>query len=326
MFRKLILVSILIAIPVTASDPWRYIDPESKFIMGLHWLQIANSPAGLQIKQQLHEALPLPLINGLNFLSSVDTVILASSGLPPGGVSGQPPVLIVVSGQFDLAKVRQAVNRKSRRVVVQNTEIYTANKKGSGQMAVALLSSDTLLLGDLPTLIGTLGALPMGRGLTIARARELDDTNEFWIVSSISPASMMTTSPVPSLLPLQDLRGIELGLSLRDGFSLDFELELVSADAAQKALSQLEKTVRLAAKEKSRPEMAGIDRHMKFGREGERIRMTFNFSAVELEKRLRSFRANRPSRPSKYVANSPEAAKPADPNAKPVIWNLDPVQ
>jgi hypothetical protein len=320
--RALLLCFLLPVLTAAADDPWRYLDADSKLVMGVQWRRIAESPAGVQFRQQLSEAAPLPRLGGMSFLNGVDRVLVASTG-PAESRAAAPPVLIVVSGQFDLAKIRASVSRKSRRAVVQGVEIFASPERGSGEPGIALVSSETLLLGDLPTLVRTLGAPGSRASTLLVRARELDQVNEFWLVSSVPPASVTDGNlPVPVPLPLDQIRSIEMGLAVQSGFSLDLAMDLGTPDAARQIKAGIEKTLRLAAKEKSRPDMAGLDRHMKVAADGGQVRVRIEIDAVELDRRMRAYQATR-RRPGPAVAVSaaPEPVRPVI--SKPKIWNLD---
>ena len=319
MFTRAVLLSAtLLAIPAAASDdPWRFVDPGSRMVMGVKWRAIQESPAGTRFRREIRESLPMSALPGMSFLSGIDRILVASAG--------QPSMTVVLAGEFDLAKVRASVSKRSRRAMVQNVEIFESTEKGSGRMALALVSTEILLLGDTASLVRAVGA-PAGRdSLVLARARRMDEHNDFWILSTVAPAEVGADNlPVP--LPMRDVRGLEMGLAVTDGVGMELSMQMASAEAAKKAKSEFEKTIKLAGKEKNRPDLAGLDRHMSLTAEREYVRMSFQIDAAQLEQRMQAYNRTRVSQPQpqQQAQAQPPALPPRPTNGKPVIWNADP--
>ncbi len=321
-----LLLAVSVGLPA-AEDPWRFVDPGSKLIMGIRMRRILDSPIGQQMRQQMRDAMPaaIPFLPGgaSSLLSNIDTVLLASPGPAANKPGSQPPTLIVVTGQFDLAKLRSGIHQKTRRAVVQNVEIFESPGKGPDRMAIALVNPELLLLGDTASVVRVIGSTaPMG-STALMRARQMDQDYDFWMMSSIPPDSL-AQSPVPLPLPSAHVEGVEFGIQFTQDVGMEMSLQMASAEEAEKARAQLAKTIHLAGKDRNNPQWAGAEKYFKMGTEGNTLSLTFRITAADLEKRIATSQARRKAAPAATPAAVVPAPRPL--NSKPVIWNADPGQ
>lgn len=317
------LSSLLLATEEMA-DPWRYIDPGAKVIVGVQWRKLFDSPAGRHFRQQFEEGLALPGLPGAEILNGIDTVLFSSPGATSaviGKAPAQPSILIAVSGDFDLTAIRSAVNKRSKRAVVQGIELF----EGGSKMSLALVSPGMLLLGDTPNIVRAIGATRVRQSLMLTRAHELHERNDFWAVTSIPPTEAAGLS-LPLPVSLDDARTLEFGLNVSEGIGFDLNLQMRSTDAARKLRAELTKTLQLAAKDKGLPsDLAGLDKYLKLSADREFVRMAFRLDAAGLEKRLAAYDIrSRAQRAHALAAPTPPPVAAPPVNAKPVIWNLDP--
>ncbi len=307
---------------VGADDPWHYIDPGSKFILGVQWHAIQESPMGVQFRGRVNEAMAgIPQFPGMGFLANVDDILVASPGLPEGGKSGtQAPTLIVISGRFDLVQVRGMMNKKSRRAVVQNIEIFESPDRSGPRMSIALVSESTLLVGDTPTIVRALAVQPSTATTLLLKAKQMQEDYQFWVVSSVSPEDVMGTNVMPLPMPAADIRGIDMGMSFTTGLDVELAMRFAATESVHKMKSQLAKTLQLAGKDRNNPEWFNLDKAIKLSAESDTLRVVVHFDSADLEQRMRAYQARRKAQ-APTVA---EVAPTRPTNSKPVIWNADP--
>lgn len=314
--HRLFLVFLSFACVCSAQDPWRYVDPASKIILGIRWKKLFESKLGAGLRDKLEEGLALPQMPGLDGFGGIDTVLFCSAG--------KAPALLVVSGTFDLDRIRKAVGPRAKRASVQSIDVFGASEKSGSRTSIALVNSQTLLVGDLALVVRALGAQPGRSSLLVTRAHQLDEHNEFWVVTSMPPKDAQGAAlPIP--FPIDEVKTMEMGFSVTDGAGLEISLQMTSADAAAQLKSNLDKTIKLAGKEKALPaDLRGLQSHFSTGIDGEFLRISFDIDAKELDTRLRAYSTRRAAAiASARATPAPQAVVTAPPK-KAVIWNMDP--
>lgn len=321
MVPRIFILILCLAGSAAAEDPWHYVEPTSKIIIGIHWRRLLESPLGSRFSERLQEGLALPTLQGMASLQDIDMVLFSSRGTPPEG-QRHVPALTVIAGHFNLDRIRAGVARRSKRMVVQSIEIYSGADRNGSPLAIGLVSPEMLLIGDSAMIVRALGA-PAGRSsLMLARARQMNQTNAFWVLTSISPSEDAVSANLPVPFPIDLVKTLEMGFSVEDGVGMEVNLQMASDEAAQKFKSDLEKTIRVASKEKNVPlDLKGIEKHLHIAAEREFVRMSFRLEATDVDHRLRAYNARATAGPKVVAAAVPD---PALSSAKPVIWNLDP--
>lgn len=344
---RFLLISVLFTSFVSAAappsdDPWRYVDPTAKALIGIQWKKIYDSPAGQRFRQQVKDTVKITALPGMDMLSNVDTVLFSTTGLANPQPDQQSPVLIAVTGHFDLAKLKAQVSKSSRRAVVQSVEIFeSVEKEQKSRMGIALVSPTLILVGDTPALVRAVGSAVSPESNVISRAKLLNEHNEFWAVTNISPANISGAS-LPLPIAPDEIRSLDMGMAIRDGLGLDMNLQTRSAEAAKKIRADLVKAIQMAARDKNATaDLAGFDKVTKITTEKEYIKITVRMDPEELEKRVAAYKARsqqavamktEPLQPKPAAGpaagQAAVAAAPAQPavKKKPVILNLDPDQ
>jgi hypothetical protein len=289
----------------------------------------------------------LAMAEGL--LDQIDQVYLSSpanpSAIPAAGAKTNPPFLVVVEGHIPIAQIKPFLNGASR--PYRGVDVYrTSQPSATGQTnpstqinptSVALLQrgtdGETLLLGDEKSVLAAIarreGTLPPASGI-IKRAQALASTHAFWIIADgplpqFGPANAPAADPLTSAIA--QIKGMDMGISLRDG--LQFELILATAsDAAAAQITQLfSAQIQMAMlAQPNRPETAEIMRKVHIAADGNRMRVDMALTKDEFEQQLRSAQAARAA----AATPSPQApAQPAARSAKPptpgkiIIYGLE---
>lgn len=284
------LAAVVWCAPGSVSMPslWRYAHPEAKALIGIEWSRILNSPLGQQMRQKITES-GMSEMEGLDFLDDIDRVFISSPGNPEGETEQQPPVVIAARGRFDLAKVREIAAAKMTAVSsYQSIEILEQHEAGNVSMAMALVDSRTILLGDSESVMAAidyhLAADPgMASNPLFLRAVELAAGNDLWIVAHASPSdfSKATTDQAPFL---KDVERIEAGLSFQDGLGLQLNLGTASEDSAQTLAGGLQfMLAMLLSGQQNQPGMPNFSEKLRVSTDGSMVRLAFSLDQSELE-------------------------------------------
>lgn len=287
----LLAATAVIAAPPSASMPavWRYAHPNATALIGIEWNRIAGSPVGQQIRSKIGEA-GLSGAEGFDVLDDVLRVFISSPGKPGGAESEQPPAVIALQGQFDLDEVRALAGAKMVEAgVYQSIPLFEeADAEGDDPMALALASSQTILLGNVGSVKAAIdhyqAADPAQSASPLfARAAELAAGNDVWIVSEASPEDFASsTDGTPSFL--QDVESIEAGLSFRDGLGVELSLGAGSPESAQNLAGGLQFLLgMMLSGHESGPGASAITEKLRVMTDSTRVHLALHLSQAEFE-------------------------------------------
>jgi hypothetical protein len=351
------LLVLVLAITLSASeqtDAWELGHPDAKLLMGVDLKSLRESSVGQSIREQMLHAQPAATgaapspfqasfqAMAFGILDQIDRVFLSSPANAAAGAKNNPPFLLVVEGRFPMAQLApflQGPSRAYRGAQVYRTTRDTGktttvktNTTPINPTSVALLDGGTLLLGDEKSVLAALDR--RGRALPssalLARAQSLASTHDFWAIadaplSKFQPASASPGNPLASPLASQiasQIKGIETGLSLRDGFQ--FELNLATdSEATATQMSQLVSgQIQMAMlAQATRPEEAEMVRKLQIGAEGNRVHVNIALTADEF-RQLQAAQAARAAAAVRTPQPPARPAKPATPG-KIIIYGLD---
>ena len=113
MLRSLSSFVLLLAPAVVSAqtDPalLRFIPPNSKAVISVDWKALRATHIGILLREKYVDVDPSAAIPGAEFLDDVDRVIISSPDRAHADETSEPPMLVVVRGHFDLAKVRKVL-------------------------------------------------------------------------------------------------------------------------------------------------------------------------------------------------------------------------
>jgi len=314
--------------PITGSaqtDPalLRFVHPDAKALISIDWKRVRQSHVGTMIRQKWVNGNAIP---GVELLNDIDRVVISSPGRnPAGAATEEAPVLIVVGGRFDLAKVREILAAQGAKPQkFNNVQVYRPQGKTGKDMAIVLLDAQTILLGDAHSVFGSLGrtefpiSAPDANSL-LARASQLDNNYDVW--------ALMNTPGVLASDRLMDMftggelgteaRGLEIGFSLRNGLTIDTTVAFQSEAAAKRMASELSKLLKLTIKDKmGEPAMLDMEKKMKIASDGSLIKIGMHMTQQELDKNAQLFAASQ-KQPAAPVAGIRPLLIPAPPPDKP---------
>jgi len=302
---------------------WRYLHPDAKAVIGVDWSRFQQSVIWTILQQRMG-ALPLPV---LPFLKDIDRIVLSSPGAPEAGKQ-EAPILIAVHGHFAPDSVRKAlVDMGAHKQTYGKFTIYRPKGKAAGQdLGFLIVDPQTVLIGDLGSLCAAVDRsefTPVTPGPTLARAAELDATNDFWAV--ISNPNVLASERLQGFLAGDDLselgRGLEFGLSFRDGFALNVSLKTGSEAMAKHLVDQISQAIKLSLKDKpTNPALAEMGKKLKVVAAGDTVSMNLHLTRDEVERSSRLYQASlRNAPPKPLVPLNLDLPTPPKPEEKMVI-------
>jgi hypothetical protein len=254
----------------TDAGLWRFVHPNAKALIGIDVQRIRTSRVAAEMATQWNSMLAtMPLqIPGMDLLKSIDRVVISSPGPSSAGTTGEPALLIAVSGRFEPEKLRKMLLKSgSKPQEFHSVTIFRPQDSASKDFGFVVLNSQTLLIGDMKSLCSTIERVEHDSAATppgiVDRAHDMDVAYDFWAILLMPPSSL-GGDRFPMANMDGKLNGLEAGIAVRDGFAFDVNLHAMSEPAAKEIAAQFSKLVHLAAKDReNHPEWAGLDRKLK---------------------------------------------------------------
>src|SRR5580698_1907567 len=330
MFRPLLNFVLLLA-PAVASaqtDPalLGFIPPNPKAVISVDWKTLRATHIGTLLREKYVDGDPGSAIPGAEFLDDVDRVVISSPAPSHADETSDPPMLVVVRGHFDLAKVRKTLaDHGAKPQLFNSIQVYRPQGKNSRDMAFVLVDAQTILIGDAASIFASLerkaNPTPADSGPLLARAAELDSRYDVWALMSGMQGvagdrlmSLLAGGGLPS-----ESRSFEAGISLRNGLAADMSLIFPSEPEARSMASEFSKLIKAAIKDKiGSPAMLDLEKRLKVAAEGAATKISLRLTPQEFERNAQIFAATRQQQPALAAAEiKPDAAQTIPAPAKP---------
>lgn len=275
---------------------WRYLHPDAKAVIGVDWSLFRQSVVWNMLEEKIG-ALPLPIKGLPSFIKEIDRIVLSS----PGGAEDKAdaPIIVVVHGHFAPDSVQAAlVEQGAHKQSYGKFTIYRPRAKENAQdLGFVLIDPQTVLIGDVGSLCAALDRsafTPVLAGPTLARAAVLDAANDFWAV--ISSPNVLSSQRLQGFLAGDDLselgRGLEFGMSFRDGFVVNVSLMTASEAMAKHLSDQIAAVVKLSSKDKpTNPGLAEMEKKLKVAAAGDTVTINLHMTREEVERSARLYQA-----------------------------------
>jgi len=295
----------------------RFLPSNPKAVISIDWKTLRGSHVGALLREKFVDTNPGTAIPGVEFLDDIDHCIITSEGRPPGDDTSEPPLLVVVRGHFDLAKVRLALATHGAKAQLYNSiPVYRPQGKGSRDMAFVLIDAQTILIGDAGSIFASLQRSanpPSGSEVNplVARAAEMDSRYDVWAL--MSGLEGMGSDRLLGLLAgggsMAESQNFEAGVSLRNGLAADISLFFPTQLEAKNMASEFSKLMKAAIKDKvGGPAMLDLEKRLKVAADGAIARISLRLTPQELEKNAQIFTATR---------QHPATAAPSAPDGEP---------
>jgi hypothetical protein len=330
--------SIFVAAGRAQTSSWELGHPDAKLLMGLDLKGLRDSAAGQTLSAQMKgPKQPLgPGAFAFGFLDQIDRIFISSPAQPSASAAkgktaaaGNTPFLAVVEGRLSLQQLLAFLPSTAHRY--RDVDVYRGSKATDASMAT--LDARTIVLGDEKSVLAAIDrrgrTLPPASAI-LKRAQALSATHEFWLISD---APLSKFQPASAGLPnaateqiARQIKGLDLGLSVHDGFQFEMSMGLES-EAVAAQLSQLLPTEIAAAMQKqsklSPADLAQVEemlKRLRFEPDGAHLRISFSLTAAEFAQQVQAAQAALAAR-NAFAPVKPQP-KPATPG-KVKIYGLD---
>jgi len=328
---KVMLCLAVAAVSVTAqTNSWELSQPGAKLLVGIDVKSLRESAVGQSIREQMNKipaaasGVQSPLQGpmqamALGFLDQIDRVYASSPGsltaVGTAGAKNKPPFLLVVEGHFPIGQLQPFLKGTPRRV--RDADVYRMNPTDVTTFAVIKGEADssTLLLGDEKSVLAAIvrrgGALVPPSSL-LRRAQTLAATHDFWLIadgplSDPKSAGATTRNPLAEQLAAQ-VKGLDMGLALRDGFQVELSVAAESDAVAAQMTQLLSTQIQMAlVAQTNRPETAEIANKLHISAEGNRMQLSLALTKDEFAKQLLA------AQTARMQAGTTSPAQPAPP-------------
>lgn len=252
---------------------WRYAHPDTQFLMGVEWRRLMLSPVYSSLR------LPPDSIPRPELLEDLDRVLISSPD------AGEGRFLAILSGRFQLDELRKLATAGKAKIRVYNTVEIVAPADGSaGEPWFALVDPRTILAGDRASVLEALDRATAGpmhpppEDSIVARARELAETSDIWIVAGGSIARL-ARDRLPTLFPPSDLAAMEAAISLREGLQVRLDLQAKTEQDARALAGTL---AQQWAQQVYPTALTALLRHVQLGVAETTVRLELALTAAEM--------------------------------------------
>ena len=324
---KMMLLLAVAAVSVAAqTNSWELSQPGAKLLMGIDVKSLRESAVGQSIREQMNK---IPAANGvqsplqgpmqamaLGLLDQIDRVFVSSPANPSSvfgaSTANKAPFVLVVEGRFPMGELQPFLKGTPRRV--RDADVYRLNPTDVTTVAFIKGEADssTVLLGDEKSVlaaIGRRGGALVPASALLRRAQTISATHDFWLIADgpFQPTGAAASNPLASKMAAQ-VKGMDVGLALRDGFQLEVgvaaESDAVAAQMTQLLSTQIQMALLAQA---NRPETAEIANKLHISAEGNRMQLSLALTKDEFAKQLLA------AQTARMQAGTPSSAQPAPP-------------
>ncbi len=284
---------------IVAQDAAAYLHPDARFLMGIELQRIANSSTGGMLRKQITAA---TAARGFDLLADVERILISSPGQRAGSkesspdkntkaAAGEAPVLMAITGHFDLQKLRElAVADGEVLARYGPVELIAPPHGKTASMHFGLISPRLILAGDAISLREAIdrSTLPpagiVNPGL-FRRATALAGTSDVWVTATISPSELGLDS-VPAVAMFRDVKGMEMAMTLQQGLDLRLTLRTRNREAAVKISNAVLGLTQIAGIQGSHAGGADLLKALTLKTEGASITATLAVDSASLERSI----------------------------------------
>ncbi len=297
----------------TSQARWRFAHPDAKSLIGLEVGRLRRSEVGRSFEKTWLQsgARHLP---GLELLDQVDQVFVSSPGCVNADDAAEPPVLVMIRGRFDPAKVRQLLREHGAKPqMFDGINVFRPQGKAAKEFGFAVLDAGTILAGDAQSIFSSIERMRLpaegAYSAIAARAETFKSDYDFWVVMTEPSALTSQRLPFGELAEtglMQGVSGIELGVSLREGLMLTGSLLMASDHDARAVKDEFSKLLKLAAKDQAtKPDLAQLAKKLKLDVDGSAVKFSLRMAKPDLEASLRKLQAGHKPTESVLVESTP---------------------
>jgi hypothetical protein len=264
--------------PGMGDDPWRFVHPQAKWILGVDWARARNSAAAQILKRQFAGAESQVKTSGFGLSAVVSLDRIIASGISMDAAGGEAPqgLVVAIEGKLDRGLLRKELPPGTAVEKFLGADLYVPPKANPKEPLLAVVGDSLMLMGERAALKLILSGKGGARDADLyGRAARLASSSDIWMVASTPP-----DSPVKGQQDLlSNLKQVELGVSLQEGLRLTALLAADSAESAQNLAGLMQFAGAFGGDDAASAWMRRLQVKMK----GEELAMTLDIPAKELE-------------------------------------------
>ncbi len=279
---------------IAGEDLWSYILPGAKVVAGIDWQRAKSSDTGVMLMKKL---LATPGVkskmteSGLDFIDGFDRLLISSPGQGPGS-DGKNIAVIAIAGRFDRAKLKKSMPAGTAIERLRGIDLFVPPTAKADEMVAGWVSETLMLMGDRESITEVLDARSgLSDRALLSRARQLETQHEFWMIADAPPYVAAGSGP-GATQGIDDIRSMEMAISLRQGLGLKANFTMPDAEKAQGAamLAQMF-TAFPPSPNQQGSALGAIAKNLGVKVEGPMIRVNLKLSVAELERAAVEVRA-----------------------------------
>lgn len=342
---KWIALPLLLATGATAqTNTWDLGHPDAKLLIGINLKNLRESELGQMFRAQMNaRSAPMgPAGMAMGFLEQIDRVFISSPALSSPSNSAprlktgakaaprqDPPFLVIVEGALPVQQLLAFLPGSSH--PYHSVDVFQGVKPTDP--SIAMLDTRTVVLGDNKSVLAAIDRRDhsaASESATLARARQLASTHDFWMVVTDDLSKFQSASAnFPSQFT-SEIKGIDMGMSAHDGFRFEMSMTMATEGAATQLVGML--TAQMAMAQMQNPDLAEAASKLQMGSQGNRLQASIALSKDEFGQYIRKFQDARASAraasPRPVPQSGPPPAQrttnpPPPPPGKVRIYGLD---
>lgn len=309
-FVSVVALSLIAGTARAAEPAWELAPSDAKFMLGVDVRAVRNSSLAdsmtEQMRSQMQTQMKMPLammhLPGMDLLDDIDSVFIASNGdmttparptagkvdstAAPAAAKKNPAFLMTISGTFPDEHLRPLLT--GPHPSYKGINVYRGT--GDPSISFAVLNEHTVLAGDEKSIYRAIDRKTAGAkavGPLFARARELAASNDFWMLAQDASGNLQKATGSGAAFA-SEIQGVEMGLALRDGLKLNFNLATKTPATAQMFSQLLLVQMKSALSEKMDAQKAEqFWSKVKVDADGTRMRVQMALTKEELASNIR---------------------------------------
>ena len=185
------------------------------------------------------------------------------------------------------------MEKLTKAVAYQSVEILERTEADGATITLALVSAQTVLVGDAPSVRAALDhyfAADPGQASNplFSRAAELAAKSDLWIVAKASPSDFSDNGGDQAKF-LNDIEAIEAGVSLADGLGVELNLGTKSAESATTLAGGLQFMLGMMTADKNASQgLPDLTKKLYISTDGPLVHIVLSLDAQDVQAALKS--------------------------------------
>lgn len=276
-------------------DLWKYMHPGARFLAGVDWAKVKNSPTGRMFAKQLASTGGKfkSSGSGLDMFDQFERLLLSGTEGVAAGAPNSGELIVAAEGRIDRAQLKKSMPVGTAVERFKGVDLYVPPKSKQGEMLLALINDRLAVFGDRGAIARALEQ-PGGAAdqLLVQRAVEMAAKCEIWMVSA-SLGNPGGDGGSPQIKQLEEIESMDFGIQLQRGLGLRANL-IAKTEESAKGLAMLAQLLSSMASQNQQqsPEVAAIFRSLRVSVEGTAVRMSMDVPLAQLERGVMQAKAS----------------------------------